>query len=504
VSPAEVTELAEPDDDDRSLFRYVTADEWRDYRRIMALFADTFFAEMNVDDVARRLAEESPLEEPVLAARLEQLRKWGNLTVSSATGTPTSLADYYRRRSRYLITQAGQQVHHAVEQVLARVDEVGDVSTGRLRALYEALRLLAAVDVDGVDTARLADMVEAVFDPHEAFTSEITQFFTALNQWQSRYDLSPGELSFFAQVLVGYVTERLDEIERLSRPIGAALRELEGRFSRIAGRAGSGLAARVDEAGMAIAVRRAAGSRVDDWEHLARWFVDRPGCPARLEQLRRDAVSAIRTLTLNLTRLSRVGLGASSRRSDLLRLARFVADVTEPGQAHRLVHAALGMHRPTHLGVIGGDGADPVPSSTAWADAPPAEVPVALRERGDRANRGQASPMTDRAAAQRALLAQREQQRVAAQRVDTELLAAGDVDGSTLSAPALARLQQLVSRTVSSMPVRADAGEAVDGALRCELRRAPGSSTTVSSPDGTLTLQDLQVRIAPVRATAPR
>ena len=34
--------------------------------------------------------------------RLESLRRWGNLTVSSSIGNPSSLADYYRRRSRYL------------------------------------------------------------------------------------------------------------------------------------------------------------------------------------------------------------------------------------------------------------------------------------------------------------------------------------------------------------------------------------------------------------------
>ena len=37
--------------------------------------------------------------------------------------------------------------------------------------------------------------------------------------------------------------------------------------------------------------------------------------------LGRDAVNAVRTLTQNLTRLSRSGLGGSSRRADYLRLA---------------------------------------------------------------------------------------------------------------------------------------------------------------------------------------
>ena len=104
----------------------------------------------------------------------------------------------------------------------------------------DALRVLAEVDVATCDPQRLADLVEAVFDPHQTFTSEITQFFAAINQWQSRYDLSAEELSFFTQVLVRYVTERLDEIERgvaTDRPRPRSSRG-QGGAHRRAGRPG--------------------------------------------------------------------------------------------------------------------------------------------------------------------------------------------------------------------------------------------------------------------------
>ncbi len=317
---------AEPDaESGRLLFRYITGDEWQEHRQIMAVFAGTFFSDFTPEEVEQRLAESGTvLPEGVVTARLESLRRWGNLTASSVTGTPSSLADYYRRRNRYLITRAGQEVHEAVEGVITRIDEVRDVYTGRLRSLLEALRTLAATDVGHCDPDRLAEMVRAVFDPHQAFTSEITQFFAAINQWQNRYDLNPEEFSFFAQVLVGYVTDRLGEIERASRPIAAVLSGLADSFEVISERANRGLAARVAEAGLAeaVSVTRAPGCAVDDWLHLSGWFVGAAHRPARIEQLRRDAVAAVRTLTLNLTRLSRVGLSGSSRRADLLRLAR--------------------------------------------------------------------------------------------------------------------------------------------------------------------------------------
>lgn len=495
----------------RRLFRYVTAEEWQDYRRIMAVFAGTFFSEFSPDEVDQRLGEQglgeqrlgepgADLEAATVAERLESLRRWGNLTVSSSTGTPRSLADYYRRRNRYLITRAGQEVHEMVEGILARVDEVRDVSTGRLRSLLEALEALQGLDPAIAAPQRLADLIGAVFDPHQAFTSEITQFFAAINQWQSRYDLSPEELGFFAQVLVGYVTERLEEIERISRPIAVALRNLRPKVPAIVERANRGLAARVEEAGMAdaVTVSAQAGTRLEDWAHLQAWFVGEAGRPARMDRLRTDAVAAVRTLTLNLIRLSRVGAGSSSRRSDLLRLAGAVAGAAagSPDDAYRLLNAAFGLYPANHLSAVAADAADPVASTTSWWDAPIALVPVSLRERGDTAARGQASPLPDRSAARRELERRRQQEVHAAQRVDVELLSAGPLDGSTVSVQGLSRLEQLVGRALTRLPKGAAAAEVTEGIIVCRVERRTGPGTRVSCPEGTLTLMDLEVLVS--------
>jgi len=486
----------------RNLFRYVTGDEWRDYRAIMAVFAGTFFSEFTPDAVTARLADTGYLLDPTTVAnRLEQLKTWGNLTVSSAVGNPASLKDYYRRRNRYLVTRAGQEVHDVVEGVLGRADEVRDVSTGRLRSLLAALRALDAADPDREDPVHLADLVRAVFDPHEAFTSEITQFFAAINQWQSRYDLTPDEFRFFAEVLVGYVAERLDEIERTSLPVGRLLADLWPKVPTIAARAGQGLAARVDEAGLgpAVQVSRVLGSTVDDWDHLAGWFVRAAG-PSRIERLTTDAVSAIRTLTQNLTRLSRVGVGASSRRADFLRLARMFDEAEPgtpgaPGPAARIASAALGLHPTNHWGRLSDDAGDPVATSTPWATAPRADVPISLRERGDTTNRGRATPLRDRSREQALLRQRRDQEQAAARRVEVELLAVDDVDGRDLSAAALVRLQELVSRTLNAMSIQAGAHTRVDGPIACTIQRAPGTKTAVTSPAGMLTFLDLRISL---------
>ena len=496
------------DDTARLLFRYIAGDEWRDYRAIMAVFTDTFFAEFSPDDVIVRLAaagDNHQVDPGVVADRLESLRRWGNLSVSSSVGNPTNLSDYYRRRNRYLITRVGQEVHALVEGVLTRVDEVRDVSTGRLRSLRDALAALADLDLDAVDPGVLADAVRAVFDPHIAFTDEITQFFASINQWQSRYDLSVTEFRFFAEVLVGYVADRLDEIERMALPIGQWLDALQPSVPRIVDRAAQGLASRVRQAGLegAITVTHTAGSTAEDWELLAAWFVRRGRAVSRIEQLTHDAVSAIRTLTLNLTRLSRVGVGSSSRRADFLRLAQFF-DGSDADDAHRIAAAAFGLFPATHYGVLAEDAGDPAPASTSWWQAPRAPVAIAIRERGDSTNRGRTTPMTDRSQSQQLVRRRREQELDARRRVDEELLAVGALHGAVLSAPAMARFQQLLGRTTHRAVTPDGERRCTDGALECVVRRVPGGETVVSSPEGRLTLLTLEVRIeaAPAGALA--
>lgn len=494
-------------DDGRHLFRYVVFEEWRDYRAVMATFAGTYFSELTPEEVAARLAEAGvDLDLPTVTARLDRLREWGNLTVSTSIGSPSSLADYYRRRNRYLITRAGQEVHDLVEGVLTRVDEVRDVSTGRLRALRDALEALVALDVALADPTRLADAVRDVFDPHAAFASEITQFFAAINQWQSRYDLDADELRFFAEVLVGYVGERLDDIERAARPIGRSLVALQPRLGVVVERMGRGLAGRVEQAGLqgTVSVSHVPGSSLADWEHLSAWFVGRAGVASRIERLGRDAVAAIRTLTLNLTRLSRVGVGASSRRADFLRLARFADGAEDDVEAHRVLAAAFGLHPPNHYGVLAEDAEDPAPSATSWWDGPRAVVPVAVRARGETTNRGRPSPLPDRSRERALLRWRREEERTARDKVDAELLGLDRLDGAIVSPAALARLQHLLGRSTHGWRAGSTERAVVDGTVRCVVRNRPGASTVVTCADGELTLVDLVVTIEPAGEPGPQ
>ncbi len=489
----------------RLLFRYVGGEEWRDYRAILGIFADTFFAEFSPDDVVARLrADGVDIDPDVVPDRLESLRTWGNLAASTTVGNPASLDDYYRRRHRYLITRAGQEVHAVVEGVLGRVDEIGDVQAGRLRDVLRALQRLFDLVEQGLERVAVNDLIDAVrgvFDPHASFSDELTQFFASINQWQSRYDLDPEEIAFFAEVLVGYVSEQLIEIERMTRPIARALRALEPHVEAIGARVRVGLAARVEAQGMAgtVKVRAIAGTDSADWWHLQRWFEAEHDAPSRLEALTRQAMAAVRTLTGNLTRLSRAGSGSASRRIDFVRLAGWLDQADDADSAHALLNAAFGLHGARHLGLPSRDAEDPVASTTSWATAPRAAVPVTLRERGERRQRGSASPVRDRAMEREVLRREREAMRLADAKVAEELLAAAEADGRLidvqLSTEALRRIRMLLSasgaRRVPNDPIR----RAEDRDLACEVTRRTDASVRLECPEGVLTLLDAELRL---------
>ncbi len=490
----------------RHLFRYLGGEEWAEYRAILAVFAGTFFTEFSPEEVQARLTG-TQLSADVVKDRLDRLRRWGNLTVSTDAGNPTSLEDYNRRRHRYLITSAGQQVFDLTERLLASIDEVADPQAGRLSDLADRLHLLADHASSGfrdVSTHDITAAARAVFDTHERFAEELTGFFRQLAQWQSRYDLSADEVQLLATVIVGYVSEQLAQIERLQRPIARSLDQIMPHLDRLLSRVDAGLAERVDEAGLAdrFSARRSRGSERDDWHLLSRWFSDTPGRPARLSQLTDQALAAVRTLTANLSRLSRLGTAMTSRRADFLRLAGFLDATTAPSDAHDLVAAALGLGSCRHSGTLAVDADDPVPTVTPWASAPRASVPVSLRERGERTQRGHTTPLRDRASEQRTIRERLDRERVERHAAARELLSGADetglVDGARLSTAAFGLLRELIG--LCGHQAAGDAGTRVASAagLRCELRRDGFAETVVSCPEGRFWLHGLTVSVAEI------
>ena len=106
-----------------------------------------------------------------------------------------------------------------------------------------------------------------------------------------------------------------------------------------------------------------------------------------------------------------------------MRLAGFFDRADSPGLAHQIAAAAFGLGSCRRLGELSADSDDPAPTITPWKDAPRAIVPVALRERGETATRGLATPITDRGRERDLLRRRQELNRVARETAASDLLA---------------------------------------------------------------------------------
>lgn len=119
----------------------------------------------------------------------------------------------------------------------------------------------------------------------------------------------------------------------------------------------------------------------------------------------------------------------------------------------------------------------------SWWSSDPVQVPVSLRERGDRALRGKTSRVPEPTADRRRLIAEArreaEQRRAAA----SELAITGGLHGATVSPAA----RDLLLGLLGDLLTRGDA-ETVDHDLGLRLTAAPGADTVISSADGTTTV----------------
>ena len=374
-------------DQTRYLLRYITTSKWEDYRSILAVFVDWPLSEFTPEDISLNTG----MDTDIAQARMQNLRDWGNLTEATSIKNPTSLEDYYRRSRTYLITTSGQIAFTAVENVLAKVGQVDDLQSGRLRTLRVHLENLTSELERGDDSS---DTVQAVFDTHLLFAGQIRNFSADLNIWQRRYDLDVEEVPILADVLIGYFTQRLREIDRETPRIAQKLEYLHPLLPKLVGRIGrSSLAAQVDSVGLEgeISVQRRMGTNIQDWMDLRSWFVHSHRS-SEMGRITEQALLAVNTLTANLRRFSRSGSAEASLRADFLRLAGFFHHSDTDDQAHYIAGAAFGLGSCRHLGYPSSDTDDPCPITTPWKDAPKAEVPVSLRKRGSIGQRGSHVP----------------------------------------------------------------------------------------------------------------
>jgi uncharacterized protein (TIGR02677 family) len=481
-------------------YTYLTVPDRAAYLAIMRVFTSTLLADLSAHDLAERLGERFTVE--TLAAKLEQLRIWGDLIPSSRPVKAGSIREYHRVRSRYQLSTLGERIQRQADDILATADAAREVSRELLALVARGLEDLDEMSgrPGGIEPREALDRISTLFAQFGQFADSVRDFYAYLGQVIFRYDLDTAEFTGFKELLLDYAETITEDVVVFSPRIEATIDRLWPRLPEILkgiDAADHGLAA-LQQAD--VRIQRSRGRDIDDWAGLRAWFID-DGRGSQVEQLRDATLRALQALLANAKRMIRSSSGGLSRRRDLLNLAQWF-DNADDATAHDLFAAAFGMYGARHLGIAPDTDRD-VPATTSWWTGPGVSVPVALKERGSRAPRGRTAGPEDYGEQQNRLREQAQEQTRRQRAAAAELRAAGArLADVRLTAAATRLMLDLLARSLASAPPDFGEVRSTDDDLDIRLRlvRAPGATTVVHGADGDLTLDGVTVWIGAARS----
>ncbi|WIX76970.1 TIGR02677 family protein [Amycolatopsis carbonis] len=475
-----------------NLFVYLTTRLSAEYRAIMDLFTGPLLADLSAAEVAQQLADRGinlPVDE--VTERCERLQSWGNLVRGVRDARVPTVRDFLRSRSRYQASKLGGRVHRDAEAVLAAGDGAQEVARELLGATVQVLdRIIERLRDPHPDPETLAGDVTTVFNNQRLFNESVRDFYAYLNAVLSRYDLAGDEYRQFKELLLEYIDLITADVSRHAPAIAMRCERILPRLDRTL--------AVLETLPVLImpdgtpADRMPGRTRVD-WEQLHAWYCGGDGRSGP-ETLRAAADQALRQLLTNAKRmLAAAGIGVS-RRADLLKLAAWF-DQAGTEDAHRLYAASFGVFPARHL--FGGPD-EPSPKdgvNTSWWDATPIEVPVSLRDRGDRQARGGSASVPDPGLDEERLLRQAEAEARARRMAADELVATGALDGARVSPAARDLLLAMVGSLLAKHQdlTRPVVESDTDLDLEITAETEPGAATRVEAPDGTVVVHELKL-----------
>lgn len=485
--------MADPDNRRRlQLWAYLTTPLADEYIRIMRLLAgDVLAPELTAAEIRDALTLDGVvLTEDDVEDRCRYLAGCGNINRSPRRSKVATIAEIRNERGRYQASKLGARVSREADGILAATDGAREVSRELLGVIAEQLdRVIRGVEPGGTSTRDdLAAAVTTVFNNHRSFVGSLSDFYGYLTTVLSRFDLVGEDYLDLKVILLNYVELIRADVQRFAPVISERLTRLEPLIPDIVEILQSRPTLNIDGD-----VERSPGLAASDWTELSRWYIgtELNSGPARL-RLATDR--ALGQLLLNAKRIiSDVGSGMS-RRDDLLRLAATFSTLDEES-AHRLFADTFGAYSWRHV-LLGDREAVPVPAHTSWWDAEPVDVPVSLRERGDRKAHGRTSAIPDmKMEAELSYLEAVEREKILAQ-ASCELIAAGDLTAVRLSGAA----RELFLTELTRMSASAeDASENTEAGFIME-RHPSDAPTVVRFDDGDLTIHGYRYAVTAVTA----
>ncbi|HET7398969.1 MAG TPA: TIGR02677 family protein [Intrasporangium sp.] len=510
--------------------RYAVNEESGLYIAVMRTFTrglTGMLSDQSAAEVTAALAEQGlDADEDTVDARLSYLVEHGNLARSPRETEARSLADYLRNRARYQLTQRGELVQRQVEELLGHAETATEISSEMLGGILHGLRDLLSVVGDPLSRAEpdeVARLIGTVFAQFGRLVHSTREFYTYLTQVLSRYDLERAEFQAFKTALLDYLQRFVDEVTRHMPQIADVITQLRPDIGDICARANAGQRLR-DLDGRAA--RRAPGLDPADWSSLVAWFTGSDSRGSDADGVRRLATEAMRALLVNLRRIVASSDREHGRYAELVRLAGWF-DTSTDADAHALWAAAFGLYPARHLGFVVADGETAVPPTTSWLAAPSAEVPVQLRQSGERRVAGRSGRAEDFTAAKRARLAEHARAEEARRAALAELAAhRGPIGRLRVSDAAREALLQLYAaglalRGAATAETAGPGGPGGPGGPHApggspfaarvalpghecalQIEDTPGEGSVILSPSGRLRLVGRTLAVVPLRDTA--
>ena len=190
------------------VFQFVTAPEAATYRAIVQTFHDArqrFQAQLRPEELLSLLrsgAFEVDLSDVVvLHDRLDRLCEWGVLARAHDGASVERIADYYRRRLIYRLTEQGSAAHEATLAVERVVSQSGSLQQRLLVEIREALTRLTRVQEPSVLERAFRDL----YGTFGSLTREADRFMAGLQGFLS--DLNPDDETFslHKEALLAYI-----------------------------------------------------------------------------------------------------------------------------------------------------------------------------------------------------------------------------------------------------------------------------------------------------------
>ena len=384
-------------------FHYVTAPNAPTYRALVQAFHEArqhYVIELRPAEALERVLRAGyhveAEDEDDVRRHLDQLVAWGNLLRTHDPMAVSRIDDFYKGRFVYHLTAAGEGAHRAVLEVEATVGRSGSLQATMLVKIRDALRALAAAG--SAEPEEPDTLVRLLHDLHTAFdtlTEEANRFMGDLGGYTRGERVEEERFVLYKQAVLAYVSRFVEQLRHLAGEIASAVRAVAaaGADRLIAA------AARSADLPPALPDRDPVAAWLDEqrarWAGVRAWFVgDAGGRRPTVERLAEVAVDAVVELTRTLGRLNERRTRPVDRAADFRALARWFSRCGDDDEAHRLWHAAFGLHPARHFH-LEEDDPDRTGGLTSWWEAAPVEVPVRLRTRGNTSNAGRPSPAAD-------------------------------------------------------------------------------------------------------------